>query len=307
MLRSLDDGMTKYALVTGSDGFIGRHMVRQLEISGYTVTKVDMPDDCRNFFASSEEYFDVVVHAAAYIGGRIGIENKSTFLAAYNLQLDSALFEWALKNKPRHIVCFSSSAVYPVELQEMSRRNKVKALREIDQSVLSPRLPDASYGWTKLNLERLVYEYVKDTGRSCHVVRPFSGYGHDQGVEYPFGAFLLRTLRRSDPFEIWGDGTQVRDWVHVNDICAAVMVMIKDDIPGPVNLCSGIPMTFLDLVALFIAKSNAIFGGNYAPLVVYRKDKPTGVSFRYGSTERMKTFYSPRVTIAEGIINALKV
>jgi nucleoside-diphosphate-sugar epimerase len=309
--------MTKYALVTGSNGFVGRHMVKQLEASGYVITPIDisyaddkhsptMHIDCRNFFALSRDYYDVVIHAAAYVGGRTEIENNATFLGAYNLQLDGALFEWALRTKPAHVVCFSSSAVYPIELQEKTDNVEVAALKETDQNIFAPLFPDSTYGWTKLTLERLAYEYMRDTGRSCHVVRPFSGYGTDQGIDYPFGAFLTRTKNREDPFKIWGNGNQVRDWIHINDICPAIMLLIENDIPGPINLCTGIPTSFTELAKLFIAKSNEIFGGGYAPGLLYCGDKPRGVSVRYGDTRRMSEFFFPSISLDRGIDRALK-
>jgi nucleoside-diphosphate-sugar epimerase len=310
--------MIKHALVTGSNGFVGRHMVKKLEEVGYDVTQIDISYeeykhsptihiDCRNFFALCRDYFDVVIHASAYIGGRTEIEENATFLGAYNLQLDSALFDWALRIKPAHIVCLSSSAVYPIELQEKSSDRMVSALREIDQSIFTPRYPDATYGWTKLTLERLAYEYTRETGRSCHVVRPFSGYGTDQGVDYPFGAFLERTLNRENPFKIWGDGSQVRDWIHIDDICNAIMIMINKDIPGPVNLCSGIPTPFAELAELFISKVSELSGRDYVPEIEYCGDKPTGVSIRYGDPSRMHEFYTPLVSIDEGVSRALRL
>ena len=61
--------------------------------------------------------------------------------------------------------------------------------------------PESSYGWAKLTLERLVEWH----DLRALVLRPFSGYGADQGTDYPFGAILARAQAREDPLTVWSD------------------------------------------------------------------------------------------------------
>jgi len=294
----------KRALVTGSAGFVGRHMVSALESAGWDVTGIDLRPgatrtvDARRWLdpaAGNWWPFDLVVHAAAHVGGRADIEGKPTFLGAYNLQLDGALFEWALHARPAHLVYLSSSAVYPVALQT---DGVSRYLREADVDLARPELPDATYGWTKLTGERLAAEAAAE-GLTVHVVRPFSGYGTDQDDTYPFPAIVGRARRREDPLTLWGDGTQVRDWIHIDDVVAGILAVVEQDVTVPVNLCTGRPTRFDELARLVAAAAG------YWPAVEHLTGAPAGVSYRVGDRARMWDVYQPKVTLEEGIRRAL--
>lgn len=296
------------ALVTGSAGFVGRHMVRALQDVGYHVWECDTKHpqlkyraDCRTIFNDyTLPRFDVVVHAAAHVGGRVDIDGKPTFIGAYNLQLDGAFFEWAIKTEPKHAVYISSSAAYPAALQR-SVNQIPNGLFESYIDLGQPQLPDATYGWTKLTGERLAEE-ARQEGLNVHVVRPFSGYGTDQGNDYPFNAILERVLRRDDPVVVWGDGSQVRDWVHIDDVVAAILATIDQNITEPINVCTGRATPFGELVG-FMAKAADV---NYSPKINYLTNAPTGVNYRVGSPKRMLKYFTPTISIEEGIVRAIR-
>jgi nucleoside-diphosphate-sugar epimerase len=271
-------------------------MSAALDAAGWDVHGVDLAGgvDARDWFrAGVDERFALVVHAAAHVGGRADIDGRPTFVGAYNLQLDGALFEWALRARPDHIVYLSSSAAYPIALQTGWPRR----LMEADIDLRAPGLPDATYGWTKLTGEHLAAE-AEAEGLRMHVVRPFSGYGTDQSGDYPFPALAARARRREDPFVVWGDGRQVRDWVHIDDVTAAVLAAVDQDAPGPVNLCTGRATAFTDLAALFAASAG------YRPAVV-PVGGPAGVRYRVGDPAKLHSFYEPKVTVEEGVRRAL--
>lgn len=292
----------RQALVTGAAGFVGRHLCAALESAGWDVRGLDIAGpqsgpDVRDWFnpaAGNWGRYDLVVHAAAHVGGRADIDGRPTFLGAYNLQLDGALFEWALRARPQHLVYLSSSAAYPVALQT---GQPARRLIETDIDLAAPALPDATYGWTKLTGERLAVEAAGE-GLRVHVVRPFSGYGADQDDAYPFPALIGRARRREDPFVVWGDGRQVRDWIHIDDVVGAVLAMIEQDVPGPVNLCTGRPTMFTELARLVTAAAG------YWPYVT-PVGGPTGVTYRVGDPAGLNGFYRPKVDLEEGIRRAL--
>lgn len=132
------------------------------------------------------------------------------------------------------------------------------------------------------------------------VVRPFSGYGEDQSAdEYPFPAFAQRARNREDPFIIWGDGSQVRDWIHVSDICAAILAMIDGGIDGPVNLGTGRPVSMRKLAGMFAECAG------YSPQFRPLPDKPAGVAHRVADVTRLSEFYKPAVSLEDGVARAL--
>ena len=106
------------ALVTGSAGFAGRHFREALHHRGWDVTGIDIAEgnDARDFFSASGDRFDLVVHCAAVVGGRALIDGPPLALAV-NLELDAAMFRWALRTRPGRVIYLSSPAAYPVALQ----------------------------------------------------------------------------------------------------------------------------------------------------------------------------------------------
>lgn len=288
-------------LITGHRGFVGRHMVSALSGRATEVVGVDLVDgnDCRDFFRTDDTRFDLVVHLAAIVGGRQTIERQPLKVAT-DLAIDSDMFQWALRTRPGRIVYYSSSAAYPIDLQDDWAT--CRELRENDIRLgrfKNIGRPDMTYGWAKLTGEMLA-QHAEAEGLRVHVFRPFSGYGEDQDSSYPFGAFRDRARTKDDPFEIWGTGEQVRDFIHIDDVVAATLAAIEQDVPGPVNLCTGRATSFLELAESFMSAA-----GYRAPIRLLI-DKPTGVQYRVGEPTKMLSFYQPRVSLEDGIRRALK-
>lgn len=288
------------ALVTGSAGFVGRHMVAELTRRGYLVQTCDLaydylPQDCVDLFRRpSPVVYDLVVHCAFHVGGRAAIDGEPRLLAR-NLQLDSALFDWATTTGQGRVLYFSSSAAYPTWLQAPGA---VRRLVETDIDLDAIEHPDARYGLAKLAGEQMA-KAARESGLAVTVVRPFSGYGEDQDTTYPFRALVERARARETPFTIWGPGTQVRDWVHVDDVVNGALAVADSGTTEPVNLCTGIGASMLDLARLCWRQVG------YMPEPAPQPDKPTGVAYRVGNPTEFFKYYRPRVTLAEGVERAL--
>jgi len=291
------------ALVTGDAGFVGRRVAAALDGRGYVVTGVDLTvprrfTDALDLFREVDHRFDIVVHAAAVIGGRTMIEGRPFELATVDLELDAAMYRWALRTRPHRVVYLSSSAAYPVKYQ---RADLTHCLEEdlIDHRAPMLGNPDATYGLVKLVGERLALEAAGE-GLAVTVVRPFSGYGADQALDYPFPSFIERARRRADPFDVWGDGTQVRDFVHIDDVVAATLALVDDDVVGPVNIGTGRPTSFLELAELVTSAAG------YRPAIRTNPLAPTGVAWRVADTRLLDNHYTPRITLEAGIAEALR-
>lgn len=285
------------ALVTGSHGFVGRHLRARLWAAGWDITSVDIADaynpiDCRQFFTDHPNtHFDLVAHLAANVGGRAAIDRLPLFIAE-NLSLDEALFRWAVHAHPAKVVYFSSSAAYPIRWQQPG---STRRLAEDDINLDNVAQPDAMYGWAKLTGEQLAAA-ARQAGVNVLVVRPFSGYAEDQNPAYPFPAFLRRAAAREDPFAVWGDGRQVRDWVHIDDVISAVLAAVDSDHPGPLNIGTGVGTSMDSLVEMVCAAAS------YWPKLTHRVDAPTGVAYRVANPARLHTIYAPKISIEEGVM-----
>ncbi|MDX5564130.1 NAD-dependent epimerase/dehydratase family protein [Streptomyces sp. ID05-04B] len=290
----------KTALVTGAWGFVGRHMTRALREGGWDVIGCDLanpehPVDVLDVFRRGDRVFDLVVHAAARAPHRAAIDGRPATMA-YNLQLDSAMFDWALRTGQRRVLYLSSSAVYPVGFQD---GNEQWRLHETNTDSAHGIMPDAGYGWTKLTGEKTAAAAAAE-GLAVHVVRPFSGYGEDQGEDWPFGAFAGRVRRREDPFVIWGAGDQTRDWIHISDVVAGALAVVDADVRVPVNLCTGRGVRMYDLVRMFVDQ------GGYEPTIVLDTGKPEGVRYRVGDPDTFQEIYRPKVSLEEGVARAVR-
>lgn len=297
----------RYALVTGSSGFIGRHIAESLTAAGYTVYGIDTMHprndrvyhtlyDARDFFRRDDRHFDVAVHCAAEVGGRYTIDN-APLQQAINFELDAGLFRWAIRTRPSRVVYLSSSAVYPVAMQSFEQSLSEDAIQPVGKLKMFG-VPDKLYGWTKL-VGELQAALVRQQGIPVTVGRPFSGYGEDQDTSYPFAAFAERARAKVDPFVIWGNGSQVRDWIHVDDICSAIMRLIDQGIDGPVNLGTGRGTSMFDLARIFVEAVG------YEPEFVFRTDMPSGVQYRVADTARMRGLYTPKISLEEGVRRAV--
>lgn len=296
----------KTALVTGSAGFIGRHMTRELESRGYLVWGVDLPGyDAHSLFRETIQRYDLVVHCAFHVGGRAAIDGVNTnFLK--NLQLDSAMFEWAVRTKQKRVLYFSSSAAYPVGMQseEAVREGYARPLKEVDCPPMSSWgdfnwLPDSNYGWAKLTGERMAQD-ARLSGLPVTVVRPFSGYGEDQSLDYPFPSIVQRA--KTGDLSVWGPPGQTRDWIHVDDVVRGALSVVESGTEDPVNLCTGVG-TEIGELAQMISVAAGWYPGEHEP--TYLTDKPTGVFYRVGDPTRMLQYYTPTVSLKEGIRRAL--
>jgi nucleoside-diphosphate-sugar epimerase len=282
-------------LITGHRGFVGKYFVNKYK--EHDITGVDIVDgnDVRDFFKINREHYDLVIHLAAIVGGRATIEGNPLSVAT-DLAIDSDFFNWALITRPARIVYFSSSAAYPIKFQGNEDWVRLEESM-IDLDNISN--PDLTYGWSKLTGEYLA-KFVQEAGIPVHIFRPFSGYGTDQSLDYPFPSYIKRAKDRMNPFEIWGDGEQTRDFIHMSDVVDAVDEAIKQDIQGPVNLGWGRRTTFNELAKIVCEIEG------YSPEFKHIETAPVGVLNRIANPTKMLSFYTPKINLEEGVERALK-
>ena len=283
-------------LITGDEGFVGTNFKKHLDSKNNQITGIDIKNgrDVRDFFAKDDTKFDVVIHLAAIVGGRATIEGNPLAVAS-DLAIDADLFQWALRSRPGHLVYFSSSAAYPIFLQRAEYKQKLK---EWDINLDHIRTPDLTYGWAKLSGEKLA-SYARAEGLNITILRPFSGYGTDQSLDYPFPSFIKRGKEKEAPFNVWGKGTQVRDFIHIEDIVRATFEAITNKVEVS-NLCSGRATSFIELAELVMMQAG------YLAEIKTNPTAPVGVAYRVGDTRKMLSFYEPRISLEEGIDRALK-
>lgn len=153
-----------------------------------------------------------------------------------------------------------------------------------------------TYGWSKLTGEYLSRLAAQRYSIPVSCVRPFSGYGEDQDFTYPIPAIAKRAVLKENPFDVWGNGKQGRDFVHIDDCIAAFFIIMKNIKDGKAcNIGSGKLTTFIDVIKIFTSFSD------YSPKINKLIDKPTGVSARYADTKLINSFgWKPKISNTEG-------
>jgi len=283
-------------LITGSHGFVGKAFRRALPYAKLTLVDLKNGTDCRNFFKLETKQYDLVIHLAAIVGGRVQIEGNPLSLAV-DLAIDAEFANWCMVTRQPYVVYFSSSAAYPVELQTLAKKHKLK---EKDLNFKKIGAPDLTYGWSKLTGETLMH-YLRETGTKVLILRPFSGYGTDQDLTYPFPSIIQRAILNSNPFDIWGRATTTRDFIHIDDVVDAVITMVKNECNQTVNLCTGRPTTFLELAQIALRT----LGMDKMPKFNILTDKPAGVAYRVGNPAMMSEYYTPKIDLEEGVHRAI--
>ena len=325
----------KYHLIPGACGFVGRNITRRLlNTTNDTLVLVDdltkgrSPDlwlnkdadgryengrvlfyqeDIRDFLkaldapshALSKIKFNDVFHLAAIVGGRTMIDGDP-LKVALNLSIDAEFFYWASRHKPGRILYPSSSAAYPVAIQ--TKENN-QALSETDINLEKIGLPDMTYGWSKVTgeyLAKMAHDYY---GLSVVCIRPFSGYGEDQELDYPIPAIARRIALKEDPVEVWGTGNQGRDFVHIDDV-VDIMLLAMDKINdgSAINIGAGKLTTFREIIDTLTGIAN------YSPEIKPLLDKPVGTYSRYCNMDHVKKElgWSPKISLEEGMTRVYK-
>lgn len=309
------------ALVTGGCGFVGRRFVRWLVKHGYDVTIVDdlstgLPPgkwpfhllidqtpgnpvfhrcDFRDYARNESANFDLIVHLAAVVGGRMTIEGDPLAVAT-DLAIDATFFNWVVKARslPSKVIFFSSSAAYPISRQTPESNEPLHERLISFQGNLE--VPDLTYGWAKLTGEFLARFAAQQYGLNVVIYRPFSGYGEDQDFAYPFPSIIRRVARKESPVVVWGSGNQLRDFIYIEDIVNAVFASCWKLAPGEaLNLGSGVGTTFRE-----ISQTACSVIGHDAE-IVNDTSKPEGVFARVGDCSRMLKYYVPAVSLEDGI------
>lgn len=311
------DWSSKRVLVTGGASFIGSTLVDALLQRGASVRVVDdlssgrisnieerisdgsvelVRADLRDpgVAEASVGGIDVLFHLAADHGGR-GYVDLHQYACSTNLGLDAAIFAKAIEAGVEKITYASSGCVYPLYLQA----DPGETLYLTEDLLGAPGyLPDGLYGLAKLAGELTLRAIAAETGVKTASCRYFTVYG-PRGVEnHAVIAMIARAFLRQDPFHVWGNGEQIRNWTYVDDIVeGTILAAEKIDDGTAVNLGTMERIRVIDAVKMVTELTG------YEPEIVLQPDMPTGPMNRVADNSLAKQLlgWEPRVDFAEGL------
>ncbi|GCF15201.1 NAD-dependent dehydratase [Haloarcula mannanilytica] len=314
------DWSKERVLVTGGASFIGSHLVEDLVKAGATVRVADdfssgerenldavrdqievVEGNLKNaeFTDRATQDIDTVFHLAADHGGRGYISNYPANCAT-NMALDNIVYGSAAENGVERITFASSACTYPTDIQQ-NRKRLQEDMVSFDER--GGAYADEVYGWAKLMGERSLQAYHEQYDIDASIVRIFTAYGPRENETHAIVALMAKAYARQDPFRIWGDGEQTRNFTYVKDITRALRLAAENITDAtPVNAGISRYVSINEVV-------DAIFTHlDWEPSErEYMTDKPVGVRHRAADTTRAETLldWEPEYTLEAGLKNTL--
>jgi UDP-glucose 4-epimerase len=300
------------AVVTGAAGFIGSHLAEALARAGHDVVGIDSFSD--GYAAALKEAnaaraaeagsfrlvradlaeaalaplldgASIVFHLAARAGVRGSWGREFDRYARDNLLATQRLLEAARGLSLSRFVFASSSSVYG-------------DARSLPVDEAAPTDPVSPYGATKLAAEHLARIYHRSFGVPVVALRLFTVYGPRQRPDMAFHKFF-RAVLADEPIEVFGDGSQTRDFTFVGDAVGAIVAAAEA--PGAagetVNVGGGSRVTLRESIGLI----GEIAGR--APRVEYRPAARGDAAHTFASVAKAERLlgYRPKTSLADGL------
>jgi UDP-glucose 4-epimerase len=295
--------------ITGGAGFIGIHLCKKLLEQNHDVTIFDnfensskihfmslfkdsvtiVPGNITNYtlLENSMKNHDIVIHLAAKINIPDSIINPdSTFNTnVYGTQnvLDALLSNHILK-----IITTSSAAVY---------KNTLSKIKET--SMTTPLSP---YGTSKLKMEKKINQFTSEHNIQSIILRLFNVYGNDQSMQYTGVITKFKEkISQNLPLIIYGDGSAMRDFIHVDDVVSAMVLAMDSSESNTYNIASGTSTNIISLAKLMILISGKSLG------ILYKPKRDADILFSISDTTLAQTDlqFNPKISLKNGLTQFL--
>jgi GDP-L-fucose synthase len=300
----------KKVLVTGGTGFVGTHIVEELlkqdalvrvpvherklviednriETMPADLTKLE---DC----VAVATGVDYVFHAAGAVAA-VGVMAKNPMSAiTSNLILTIQMLQAAWTAGVDRFLVFSSSTAYPAADYPI----KEEELWE------GPTYPFYfGYGWMRRYFERLGEFVASKSKVKVAIVRPTAVYGRWDDFDLETGhvipALIRKAVDRVDPYEVWGSGDEVRDFLHVSDLARGCLLMLEKCADcDPVNIGLGKAVTIKEII------QNILKAADYSDArIVFDTSKPSAIPFRMVDISKARRLlgFEPKISLEDGL------
>ena len=299
----------KTVLVTGAAGICGHAAIKRLlqndtvkiratvfntrkiqfEHPNLETVRVDLTsyEDCQRCV----EGVDIVLNFAAWIAGAKGQMEHKVDLVRRNIVPTINMMDAAVKEGVEYFGFIGSSTMYPgvdYPVQE----------KELFDSEPFPLY--AGVGWMKRYSQKVIELFQDVSNTKFGVVIPSAIYGpydnfNEKGHVIP--QLIMKSSVKMNPFEVWGDGTQVRQFIYVDDLIDALFYVLENDPSGtPYNVRTGGSITISELAQ----KINEIY--DHSPEYNYDTTKPTMILKRQVDIDKITNLgWRPKNSLEDGL------
>jgi GDP-L-fucose synthase len=288
--------------VAGINGMVGSAIAIEAKSQGYEVMGKSSRDldltNRQSVFDEMRQFMpEILVIAAAKVGGIGANSNLPVDFLSVNLQIQTNLLDAAHHYEIDRVLFLGSSCIYP----------RLAAQPIVEASLLTGALEptNESYAIAKIAGLKLVEAYRRQFGHRWISAMPTNLYGPRDNFNVESAHVLPALLHRfhianlsgAKSVDIWGDGSPLREFLHVEDLARACLVLLTSyDEPTPINVGSGDEVSIQDLARLI---SNIVgYGGE----ITFNNSKPNGTPRKFLDSTRMRELgWRPQYDLKTGI------
>ena len=284
--------------VAGHKGLVGSAIVRNLQSKGYNNiitlnrSQLDLTKENDVYCFFMMEQPEYVFNAAAKVGGIMGNKNHPADFIYENLRIQNNIIHNAYKGGVKKLIFLGSSCIYPkfpnIPITE-------------DQLMTSPlEESNSAYAIAKIAGMRMCQAYRQQYGFNAISLMPTNLYGINDNFDlensHVLPAMIRKFYQADEKVTLWGDGSAMREFLHVDDLAEACYVcMQKYDEEEHINIGTGEDVTIKEL-----AETVAKVVGNKK--IEWDTSKPNGTPRKVLNVDKIKSLgWEPKIGLEEGI------
>ena len=225
-------------IVLGNTGFIGKNLENYLLrkkkiVKGFASKKINLLIKAKALKLSKFINSKTIIFFLSFNKNQ---KNATVEDLQKNLLLTKNFLEVLNKNKPKSVLFFSSQSIYGENTNNTNTTEKT--------------LPDPTsfYGIAKYTAERMMTKYCLEKKIPLIIVRIPRVYGLGDNVNNYGPMKFTDFFKKKKTLTLWGDGSEKRDYLYIDDLNEILLKLIKKNFTGLVNICSGTAHSFLQII-----------------------------------------------------------
>ena len=307
--------------IAGGSGMVGSAIIRKLNILGFknlispNSSELDLKDSNLVFNWFKKNKPDIVIFAAAKVGGIFANNTYPVDFLLDNLKIQNNVIENAWKNKVRRLLFLGSSCVYP--------KNSSQPIKEDELLNSSLEKTNEWYALAKICGIKLCQALRKQYGFDAISLMPTNLYGKGDNYHSSnshvlpalIDRFHSHKLEQKECIECWGSGNPMREFMHVDDLADASIFALENWDPNKNNAPldkSGEPLNWLNVgtgVELSIKELAEMIANitSYKGQIIWNKNKPDGTFRKLLNVSKLeKLGWKSKISLEEGLIITYK-